>query len=123
MSRLSPNQLTVRKVETAKDGCHSDGGNLWLTVSGKARTWSVRYTSPTTGKRREMGLGPFHDVTLAEAPTGTRRALSGDRSRSGPSKPVPSDTLPIRQPAGEIHGYPASGPVRSRGWRTRPSAR
>ena len=67
MSRLSPNQLTVRKVETAKDGCYSDGGNLWLTIAGKARKWSLRYTSPITGKRREMGLGPFHDVTLAEA--------------------------------------------------------
>jgi len=67
VSRLSPNQLTVRKVETAKDGSYSDGGNLWLTVSGKAKTWSVRFTSPTTGKRREMGLGPFHDVSLAVA--------------------------------------------------------
>lgn len=67
MSRLGPNQMTVRKVETLKDGSHSDGGNLWLTVAGKARTWSVRYTSPATGKRREMGLGPYRDVGLAAA--------------------------------------------------------
>ncbi|MGI4950965.1 MAG: tyrosine-type recombinase/integrase [Janthinobacterium lividum] len=67
MSRLGPNQMTVRKVESLKDGTHSDGGNLCLTVVGKARTWSVRYTSPTTGKRREMGLGSYRDVGLAAA--------------------------------------------------------
>ncbi|MGI4976817.1 MAG: tyrosine-type recombinase/integrase [Janthinobacterium lividum] len=67
MSRLGPNQMTVKKVESLKDGTHSDGGNLWLTVQGKARTWSIRYTSPTTGRRREMGIGPYRDVGLAAA--------------------------------------------------------
>jgi integrase len=76
MSRLSPNQLTVRKVETLKDGIYSDGGNLWITVSGKMRVWSIRYKSPVTGKRREMGIGPYHDVTLAKA-----RDLTGEARR------------------------------------------
>ena len=67
MSRLGPNQMTVRKLQSLKDGTHSDGGNLWITVSGKQRTWSLRYKSPATGKRREMGLGPYRDVSLAEA--------------------------------------------------------
>ena len=67
MSRLGPNQMTVRKVESLKDGTHSDGGNLCLTVAGKARTWSVRYTSPTTGRRREIGLGSYRDIGLAAA--------------------------------------------------------
>jgi integrase len=67
MSHLAPNQLTNRKVTTAENGLHCDGGNLWLSVVGKSRTWSVRYTSPITGKRREMGLGPLRDVPLATA--------------------------------------------------------
>ncbi len=67
MSRLAPSQMTVRKVESLKDGTHSDGGNLWITVKGKSRTWSFRFNSPVTGKRREMGLGPARDVTLAAA--------------------------------------------------------
>lgn len=67
MSRLGPNQLTARKAETLKDGVHSDGGNLWLTVKGGSRRWSVRYTSPTSGKRREMGLGSFRELSLADA--------------------------------------------------------
>jgi hypothetical protein len=54
MSRLSPNQMTVKKVESLKDGVHSDGGNLYMTVEGKTRRWSIRYKSPITGKRREM---------------------------------------------------------------------
>jgi integrase len=67
MSKLGPNQMTARKVETLKDGSYSDGGNLWITVRGKSRVWSLRYKSPVTGKRREMGLGPARDVSLAAA--------------------------------------------------------
>ena len=67
LSRLAPNQLTARKVKTLKDGVYSDGGNLWVSVDGRTRTWSVRYTSPVTGKRREMGLGPVRDLPLAKA--------------------------------------------------------
>ena len=59
--------MTARKVETLKDGVYSDGGNLWITVSGKSRVWSIRYKSPVTGKRREMGIGPYRDVPLAVA--------------------------------------------------------
>ncbi len=67
MSKLLPNQMTVRKLESLKDGVHGDGGNLWITVAGKSRTWSVRFKSPVTGKRREMGIGNARDVSLAAA--------------------------------------------------------
>jgi integrase len=59
--------MTVRKVESLKDGAHSDGGNLWINVAGKSRTWSIRFKSPITGKRREMGIGSARDVSLATA--------------------------------------------------------
>ncbi|MFT9297323.1 MAG: integrase arm-type DNA-binding domain-containing protein [Gluconobacter sp.] len=67
MSKLPPNQLTVRKVASLKDGVYGDGGNLWITVRGDTRAWTFRYKSPVTGKRREMGLGPARDISLAEA--------------------------------------------------------
>ena len=67
MSKLPPNQLTVRKVASLKDGVYGDGGNLWITVRGDTRAWPFRYKSPETGKRREMGLGPARDISLAEA--------------------------------------------------------
>lgn len=49
--------LTARGVQTAKAGDHSDGGNLILRVRGDSASWVLRYTSPTVGGRREMGLG------------------------------------------------------------------
>ena len=68
MSRLSPNRLTVRKLDALKaDGCYADGGNLWLTVAGASRSWSFRYLSPVSRRRREMGLGSQHSVGLADA--------------------------------------------------------
>jgi integrase len=45
---------------------HSDGGNLYLAVTGAgAAKWTFRYM--IAGKAREMGLGAFDDTTLAEA--------------------------------------------------------
>jgi integrase len=45
---------------------HADGGNLMLQVTASGvRTWIFRYR--LHGRRRDMGLGPLHTVTLAEA--------------------------------------------------------
>ncbi len=57
--------LTARKVETAKPGYHADGGGLYLQVTDGGRSWIFRYQ--IAGKRRDMGLGPCRDITLAEA--------------------------------------------------------
>ena len=63
---MSIHRLSSRKVETAKTGKYEDGGGLRLVVSnGGARKWVLRFT--INGKRREMGLGSFPDVGLAEA--------------------------------------------------------
>jgi integrase len=66
--------MTVREVESLKNGVWGDGGGLWLTVEGKARRWTFRYKSPATGKRREMGLGSYPDVPLAKARDKARAA-------------------------------------------------
>src|SRR5437763_1732987 len=43
-----------------------DGGGLYLRVSGTgAKSWVYRFQ--LDGKRRDMGLGPFPDISLAEA--------------------------------------------------------
>jgi integrase len=58
--------LTARRVETAKPGKHSDGGNLYLIVSiTGARKWVLRFT--WRGNAKEMGLGSAGSVTLADA--------------------------------------------------------
>lgn len=61
------NKLTDRFVRTAKaPGYHGDGGGLWLQVSpAGTKSWVFRFT--LAGKAREMGLGPEHTVSLAEA--------------------------------------------------------
>jgi integrase len=59
-------KLTARKVETAKPGKYSDGGNLYLIVSETgARKWVLRFT--WRGRAKEMGLGSASSVPLADA--------------------------------------------------------
>lgn len=47
-------------------GYYGDGAGLWLQVSKSlTKSWIFRYT--IAGKQREMGLGPLHTVSLADA--------------------------------------------------------
>jgi hypothetical protein len=70
--------LSVRKVETAKPGRHSDGHGLMLLVKASgARTWVLRYQM--RGRRRDMGLGPWPEISLAmvrERASEARRAIA-----------------------------------------------
>lgn len=59
-------KLTARKVETAKTGKHSDGGNLYLIVARSgSRKWVLRFM--WRGRAKEMGLGSAAVVPLADA--------------------------------------------------------
>ncbi|WP_167784723.1 tyrosine-type recombinase/integrase [Ramlibacter rhizophilus] len=58
--------LTVRQVQSAGEGDHSDGGGLMLRVRGVSSSWVLRYTSPA-GRRREMGLGAARRSSSADA--------------------------------------------------------
>jgi integrase len=59
-------KLTARKVETAKPGKYGDGDGLQLAVaSAGARKWVLRFL--WEGRAREMGLGSYPEVGLAEA--------------------------------------------------------
>jgi integrase len=59
-------KLTARKVETAKPGKYSDGGNLYLIVSETgSRKWVLRFT--WRGRAKEMGLGSAASVPLTDA--------------------------------------------------------
>src|SRR5215213_8766995 len=61
------NKLTDREVKAEKKpGRYGDGSGLWLQVQGPERkSWLLRYGFQ--GRAREMGLGPYPRVTLAEA--------------------------------------------------------
>ena len=63
---MAIHKLSPRKVATAGPGKYEDGGGLRLVVAkSKAKKWVLRFT--INGKRREMGLGGYPDVSLAEA--------------------------------------------------------
>jgi integrase len=62
--------LSARAVATlAKPGRHADGGGLYLSASARdgvpRRSWVYLFT--WRGKLKEMGLGPYPLVSLAEA--------------------------------------------------------
>lgn len=61
-----PGKLAPVALKSLGDGWHADGGNLYLFVRGSSRTWVFRFVAPD-GRRRNMGLGSQHSVTLAEA--------------------------------------------------------
>ena len=64
-------RLTDLAVKRAKAGRHSDGDGLYLVVKTTgARSWQFWFRR--AGRRREMGLGGYPTVKLAEA---RRRAL------------------------------------------------
>lgn len=58
--------LSARKVETAGPGRHGDGRGLFLYVKASgARSWVLRYQ--VIGKRHDLGLGAYPEVSLAMA--------------------------------------------------------
>jgi integrase len=58
--------LTALKVRTARPGRHADVHGLYLYVRPTgARSWVLRMQHK--GERRDFGLGPTHDVSLADA--------------------------------------------------------
>ena len=99
------NKLTDAKVKTAKAGRYGDGAGLMLEVrsdpSGAvtSRKWTMRFTSPATGKGRWMGLGQYPDVTLVDA-----RQAAGDAR-----KLISQGIDPIEQRASQREAMLAAG--------------
>lgn len=74
MGRIAAKALTAKQVQTeTRAGYHADGLcaglNLQVTPLREriTRSWVFRYTSPTTRKRRELGLGSTLTRKLADA--------------------------------------------------------
>ncbi len=83
MARATINQLSDRRVKTAKAGMHPDGGGLYLRVTyGKPgddespvlkRYWVFRYRQRGTRKDCQLGIGPLDTVTLLAARTAAKQ--------------------------------------------------
>lgn len=83
------NKLTASKLAKFGPGRHGDGGGLYLDVDKYGRRWVFRYRWKAAGetgdgKRREMGLGPLRDVSLAQARDLATKARELLRARRDP---------------------------------------
>jgi integrase len=62
------NRLNARELPTLKDGWHLDGKGLHFVVEGTWKHWELLYSRiGGGGKKRQMPLGSYPDVGLAEA--------------------------------------------------------
>lgn len=83
------NKLTELKCRSIKKpGMHSDGGGLYLSAKASgAKSWSFIWK--VKGRRREMGLGPYPAVGLADArrhSVKVREAVAAGRDPIGERK-------------------------------------
>ncbi len=59
------NKLTATAIKNSKESRLYDGGGLMMIKKGVTGTWYFRYSH--LGKRRDMGLGTWPDISLATA--------------------------------------------------------
>lgn len=72
------------KSSLKKPGSYCDGGGLWLLVQSlTSRSWFYRYMREL--KSHDMGLGPYPEITLAEA---RRRAAEARQLRAHGKDPL-----------------------------------
>jgi integrase len=65
MPRKVSNQLHVKQLDGLPPGLHADGGGLYLQIGPNSKSWVFRYM--LQGNRRDMGLGPYPERSLARA--------------------------------------------------------
>ncbi|TNM66468.1 tyrosine-type recombinase/integrase [Aliirhizobium smilacinae] len=79
------NKLSAITAKNAGAGKYSDGGGLWLVKrEDGGGQWVLRVT--IHGRRREMGLGSFSEVSLKEAREAADRWRAVTRSNVDPIK-------------------------------------
>lgn len=85
MAPRTLNRLNALSAKSLPAGKHSDGGGVWLFKTGtKSGKWVFRFT--IHGRRREMGLGAYPEVSLAEARQKAEQARALIRNDQDPIK-------------------------------------
>lgn len=81
---MASGKLTALKLKAlTRPGRYGDGAGLWLQVrDAQHRSWLFRYS--IAGKPRQMGLGPFPDVPLADARETARQCRAAVRQGKDP---------------------------------------
>ena len=108
MGRNSKHLLSDKKLAAATPGALlADGGGLYFKpVARGAGSFLFRYSSPTRrkgahGQRRDMGLGPYPSVTLAEA---RQKAAEAASVVARGIDPLDAREAPAATPAGRTFG-------------------
>ncbi len=120
IERLSARTVTTAKCPPGKSAKFlADGGGLYLRVGASgSRSWVFRYM--LAGKSHDMGLGPLHTVSLAEARTAALTQRKLRHAGQDPIKARSADKLARRTEAAKTQTFAeaAEGYVRSqeRGW-------
>src|SRR6516162_128266 len=84
MARTIGKLTALAMTQAKRRGYYGDGGGLFLQVSASgAKSWVFRFKEG--GRLREMGLGPTHTVSLAEA---RQKALECRKARLDGLDPI-----------------------------------
>jgi len=84
----APHQFTARSVATAGPGRHHAGVKglyLYVGPEGRVRRWIFRYTSPSSRRVTETGLGMTYALPLADA---RKKALELERLLANGTDPL-----------------------------------
>jgi len=89
-------KLSAVAVRTQKKpGLYNDGGGLYLQVTERgAKNWVFRFM--LNGRRRDMGLGAVHTISLSEAREEARRCRQSVRDAIDPIEKRKAERLAAR---------------------------
>ncbi|WP_322107408.1 Arm DNA-binding domain-containing protein, partial [Paraburkholderia sp. J41] len=85
---------------------------MLLTPGKTGSKWTLRFTSPTTGKRRDAGLGVYPEVTIADArdkALAMRRQIDAgkdpteERDREQQTASIAAAALTFEKAARQVH--------------------
>ena len=101
-------RLRAKQIGTLRPGRHSDGGTLFLVVEpgGRSRHWVQRLT--VEGRRRDLGLGGYPYVGLAEARVAAFANRQVARRGGDPTAAVRPSKIPTFRKACERVGAAAT---------------
>src|SRR5262245_28014566 len=105
IERLSPRAVATAKCPPGRSARFlADGGGLYVRIGAHgSRSWIFRYM--IAGKSRDMGLGPLHPVSLAEARAAARVQRSLRHAGQDPIEARSADKLGRRADAAKSRTF------------------
>jgi integrase len=111
-------------------GSYNDGGGLSLEVRKvETGSWILRYTSPVTGRARDMGLGSYVNVSLKDARDMRQEAIRllrdgkdpievRDKAKASPTQPTIINFAEAARRYIEQHESGWANPIHRQQWKS-----